>query len=150
MNGSPIKEDVILNAALSYYQQRTNQRMGYFNFFVTFATLLSGGLVTILVTHQENAHILWGGIVAGLLLMICSFVFWRIDVRNRDLRICSEGVIKEIEDKYQQEDLKLFTNAEKTKSMFRNSELFRIIFTVFFLIGFSGVVISIILMCIAG
>ena len=155
---STIKEETILNVAWLYFQQHANQRIGYFNFFVIFSSLLTTGLLT---TFQDNFRIHYLGIIIGLLQMICSFAFWKIDDRNKALTKNGENVIKNIEHNYYinndvsySNKLRLFTNEEietnKLKKMNKNiilkqishSKSFNIIFITFFIIGFFGSFLS--------
>jgi len=94
---STIREEAVLNMAWAYFQQHANQRIGYFNFFVIFSSLMTTGLLT---TFRENFRVHYIGVVIGVLQMIFSFVFWKIDDRNKFFTKNGENAIKKIEKNY--------------------------------------------------
>ena len=155
-----IKEKEVLDLAWKYFQQHAQQRIGYFNFFVVFSVLMTTGLLT---TFQEKFAAHFIGIAIGLILSLISFIFWKIDERNKYLTKHGENAIKEIEKKYhfdiQFEDLnklQIFSCEENTtcelkstegclpfyRRQISHSKSFNIIFLVFFLIGIFGSIAS--------
>ena len=157
---SSIKEKDILDLAWKYFQQHAQQRLSYFNFFVVFAALMTTGLLT---TFQEKYDAHFIGIVIGLMLSLISFIFWKIDERNKFLTKHGENALKELEkhyyfkNKYDNLDkLKIFTteaiSTNELKENHKNiiffrkqishSKAFNIIFLVFFIIGLIGAITS--------
>ncbi|HYJ92297.1 MAG TPA: hypothetical protein VEV84_13385 [Pyrinomonadaceae bacterium] len=68
--------------AWDYFAIHASQRLTTFNFYLVIATLLTTG---ILASFQKQYEIRFAGIVLGLLLLIFSFVFWKLDQRNKHL-----------------------------------------------------------------
>jgi len=149
-----IEEGIVLKLAWDYFQQHANQRIRYFHFFVLFSSALTTGLI---MTFQEDFRIPHIGIIIGLLLSVFSFVFWKIDERNKFLTKHGEDVIKIMEEKYSFGDptysdkLKLFKNEvfeteewkrRNGKNIFikqiSHSKSFKIIFIIFGGIGILG------------
>jgi len=88
-----------LNIAWSHYQQLLNMRLKYSSFSVLFSTFLVGGFLT---TFQISplphpAFRLVVGVFIGVLLMICSYVFMKMDERNEICRNHIKKIIENIE-----------------------------------------------------
>jgi len=97
---SCISEKDILDLAWKYFQQHASQRISYFNFFVLFSSFMTTGLIT--TFHpQFRAHAV--GVAIGLMQVFLSFVFWKVDERNKFLTKIGENAIKEIEKNYELE-----------------------------------------------
>lgn len=155
-----IIEKDIFDLSWKYFQQHAQQRISFFNFFVVFSGLMTTALIT---TFQEkfNAHIIGAGI--GLMLSFISFVFWKVDQRNKFLTKIGEDAIKEFETTYHfqlqhinLDKIKVFTyegtqtqnlNGHKWWKVFTNQvslgKLFNLIFLIFFCIGLIGTVSSV-------
>lgn len=155
MTKDKITDKEWLDLAWKHFQQHAQQRILYFNYFVVFSTILTTGLVT---TFQSNFHAPFLGIGIGLIQSYLSFLFWKIDERNRFITKHAENTIKMIEEKYElngDTTYKLFINEEietklKEETDKSNCILFRqishgksykIMFTTFFIIGILGSVI---------
>jgi len=151
-----ITDNEWLDLSWKYFQLHAQQRTQYFNYFVVFSTILSSGLIA---TFQNNFQLPYLGIGIGLIQMFLSYIFWKIDDRNKFLTKHSENIIKEIETDYKESEnktYKLFTNeeieTEKQKRLdkhsiflcrqFSHGKSYRVIFIVFFIIGLIGVIIS--------
>jgi hypothetical protein len=80
--------------AWEYFQFHAQQRLTTFNFFLVFSTLLLGGLLT---TFQDRYGSPVLGVGVGVLLVLISFVFWRLDRRNRQLIKNAEDALREEE-----------------------------------------------------
>lgn len=80
--------------AWDYFQFHAQQRLTTFNFFIIFSSLLLGGLLT---TFQDKYHAPSLGAGAGLILVVISFVFWKLDSRNKQLIKNAEGALRELE-----------------------------------------------------
>ena len=143
-----------LDLAWKYFQQHAQQRMQYFNYFVVFSTILTTGLVT---TFQYNFQAPYLGIFLGLIQIFLSFIFWKIDRRNKFLIKHSENVIREIENEYdnpETKSYKLFCKEEIITGEIKKDSrhmLFKqfsystssgIIYFVFSIIGIIGIACS--------
>ena len=134
-----------LNIAWMYYYQNLSLRSKYLNFFIVISIFLTGGLFTILSAIQENVHLRGGwGIIAGFVLMFCSFVFWNIDKRSTVYRReIKEIILRLEEDAIYPDEMKLFKMAKRTKGLpFHTSYLHGAVFITFFAIGILGVGLS--------
>ncbi|TKJ39298.1 MAG: hypothetical protein CEE38_00720 [Planctomycetes bacterium B3_Pla] len=151
-----VSEKDILDIAWNYFQQHAQQRLSFFNFFVIFSVLMTTGLIS---TFQEkyNAHSI--GIAIGLMLSLISYVFWKIEERNKYLTKTGENAIKQIEQHYpcakcypdpvkfkifslEQEETDKIRKEQRGKIfVFRqisHSKSFNLIFFVFFVVGVLG------------
>lgn len=87
-----------LEAALShvwrYFEVHSQQRIAVFNYFL----LLSGGVTAgLAATLQGSARLSALGIGLGLLLVLVSFVFWKLDQRSSFLIKRAEQALSRIE-----------------------------------------------------
>lgn len=140
-----------LDIAWKHFQQHAQQRIIYFNYFVVFSTILSSGLIT---TFQNNFQAPYLGICTGIVQIFLSFIFWKIDDRNKFLTQHAENVIKQIETDYNtyslfnDEDVKTKELKESEKNRFylfrqiSHGKSYRIILIAFCIWGFIGVIIS--------
>jgi hypothetical protein len=154
MTGDPTLKDH-REYAWQYFSLHAQQRMSLFNFFVVFSSLAVTGLSA---TFQEKTRSHTIGIGFGILLMVVSFIFWRLEERVRFLIKHAENALKWIENKCpldnQQDEpheLCLFTREESRtegKQPYTYSRCFRLAFLVFGLVGLVGAVASII--CLIG
>jgi len=81
--------------AWNYFQMHASQRLTTFNFYIVIASLLSTALFN---SFQKNNHISCLGIFLGFLLSMLSFVFWKLDCRNKFLIKQSEKALKYLEE----------------------------------------------------
>ena len=164
-----IDDETKLNIAWVRYHENLTLRSKYINFFFLISIFLTGGLFTILSTSSQEKiclHII-GGIVAGVVLTICSFVFWNIDKRCEHYRREIKGIINFLEEDNNYSDkLRLFERIEQKdkssnyydglgvhkwikqmgRSSIHTSVLMSIVFVTFFAIGVLGVVLSLLLL----
>lgn len=77
-----------------YFQVHAQQRLTVFNFYVVLAGALTTGLVTSLPRANDQTAL---PIALGSLLVFSSFLFWRLDQRNRDLIRNAENGLRDIE-----------------------------------------------------
>lgn len=105
--------------AWSYFVLHADQRLKTFHFYLIFATLIAGAIVTIVRDGKSFAA---AGVLA-LLLAFLSFVFWKLDKRNKQLIKHGEDAIKLIERRSGLPDqgeephrLKLFLHEEYTSA----------------------------------
>ena len=80
--------------AWASFALHAGQRLTTFNFFIVLSSLLINALVVSLQRDFRVPHV---GVVIGLLLALLAFIFWKIDVRNRQLIKLAEEVIKYFE-----------------------------------------------------
>ncbi|MEQ8364029.1 MAG: hypothetical protein RH948_14250 [Cyclobacteriaceae bacterium] len=142
-----------LDIAWKYFQQHAQQRVQHFNFFITLSAILSTGLLT---TFQSDLQAPLVGIGIGLIQAQVSFIFYKIDNRNRFLTKLSENVLKRLELDTIGNAYKLFTEEEKITLLlnksdksrmffnrqFGHGQLYRIVFITFFIVGISGSILS--------
>ena len=153
-----INEDKILDTAWAYYQLHLERRLKFFSFFMTFLTVLTGGIFAILSTAHDNVFMYIWAVVISALLILCSFVFWKIDERNKIYRDNAREVLKNIESAYfpcdENNDIRIFTLEQQLrlqaenqkgflKKQYKSTILFKMIFIAFALVGFIGIAISI-------
>ena len=135
------EEKFLASVVWNHFQVHAGQRMTIFNFYVVFSSLLSGAILTALQAPNRHDFTLS---VLGLGLVMISFVFWRLDERNRLLIHCSEDALKALEaeawkDHPKAEIMRVFTYSDKRSSEkkvhLRYSACFRIVFVSFALFG---------------
>lgn len=137
--------------AWKYFSLHADQRMKSFNFYIIMSTVTIGGMLTVI---KESINILYALPVA-LLFTFISFIFWKLDIRNKQFIINSENALKYIEEHYglecsdgiphilnifQYEEhmtkkLKRFPKVQPFKAHFSYSTCFNAVFIVF---GISG------------
>jgi hypothetical protein len=150
----------IRRQAWDYFQMQAGHRLITFNFYISISSVLSTGLAASFKLNEDFSNI---GLAFGLLLILFSFIFWKLDQRNADLIQGAESalVFFESESTYNDLDIiphvaKRFTRSEfDTKQKKRNnswrfwinyfsySSCFRFVFIVFGFVGLIGSIISI-------
>jgi len=153
-------EQEIRKQAWDYFQMQAGHRLITFNFYISISSVLSTGLAA---SFKSNADFSNMGLAFGFLLILFSFIFWKLDQRNADLIRGAESalVFFESESTYNDLDIiphiaKRFTRSEfdtiqKKKynswffwnNYFSYSNCFRFVFLIFGLVGFIGSLISI-------
>lgn len=149
--------ETLREQAWDYFQLHASQRIATFNFFVVLSGLALNALVATL--KPDFVHH-WVGVAVGVLLVILSFTFWKLDQRNRQLiRLAEDALMSyELETALPPKNgephaLQLFSREEcrtsairQRKSRFQWPQLFsyalcfRIVFSVFALAGFGGII----------
>jgi hypothetical protein len=144
--------------AWSYFVLHAEQRLKTFHFYLILATLIAGGVVT-LAKSEENCF--KGAAAISLLLPFLSFIFWKLDQRNKQLVKHAEEALKLIESESKLNDtgkephrLKLFLHENYFTSKrprlpywppwqahFSYSTCFNAVFLVFGVFGFVGGII---------
>lgn len=79
--------------AWAYFDRHAEQRLKTFNFYILLCTALVAGIVA-LSREPNGFETAW---VFGFLGASVSFVFWKLDVRNRELVKHSEEALKRLE-----------------------------------------------------
>ena len=95
--GFTLTEKEALDIAWKYFQQHASQRISFFNFYIVVASCMLTGLVTTFGSQFLAHHV---GIAIGLMLAMTSFIFFKIDERNKFLTKKGEEALKEIESHY--------------------------------------------------
>lgn len=143
------ERDNILDYAWKYFQLHADQRMKTFNFYLILCALISGALTAIL----KDATDIRVGIPLALLLPFLSFIFWKLDLRNKQLIAHGEEALKHLENLYSIDDdddkphlLKIFNSeGHITKGLKRNtffftySTCFHLVFLSF---GIGGIAVA--------
>ena len=88
--------DGLEERAWAAFALHAGQRLTTFNFFIILSSLLIGAMVT---TFQKDFRVPYLGAVIGVLLALLAFIFWRIDVRNKQLIKLSEKAIRYFEER---------------------------------------------------
>lgn len=162
-----IMEDYIKNNiksyteyAWNYFNIHASQRLTTFNFFITISTLIGTGIFAALYEKMSNYYV---SAFLSIGLMSFSFIFWKLDVRNRELIKNSESALKEIE-KYFCElsennltEIMLFnrddnagkeiSNLNLFKKRFSYSDCFNLTYLIFAVSGLVGFMTSIYKSC---
>lgn len=143
--------------AWKYFQLHASQRMSSFNYFVTTATFLTASLVAVIKTNYLGDRL---SMFLGVGLCVVSFIFWKLDQRTRHLIWLAEAALKKLEEQWSEDSLKsgicLFTCEEMaTKEKQKKSTIplftwhlsyshcFSSVYVIFAIVGFVGIVLSI-------
>src|ERR1039457_3033563 len=101
--------------AWKYFNLHANQRLAVFNFYIFISALIITGYLTMIKT--EGVTLI--GAVFSVLLMFISFVFWKLDLRSKQILKNAEAALKYLENKTALKDvngnphiLKIFTYEE--------------------------------------
>ena len=151
-------DEELRKQAWDFFHMQAGQRLTTFNFYIAISSLLSTGLAA-----SFRADIPYLCISLGLLLLLFSFIFWKLDQRNRDLIKGAEVSLKFFEAKAALKDkdgvphlAKRFireeydTSERKKQRTWRfwwnhysYSECLKAVFTIFGSVGFIGSIYSI-------
>ena len=157
-NGSNIEYEKLRNYAWNYFQYHASQRLTTFNFYIIISTLVATGYFLALRFFPILS------VVFGILIILFSFVFWKLDRRNKQLIRNSENALKYIEGndfigekESRPHILNIFSYEEKQTIELKKKEsfwpwsrllsystCFNIIFIAFSVIGFIAIICSII------
>lgn len=150
---SQISDKDVLELIWKYFEHHGNQRLTHINFFTVFSSALLVSQYTVLGT---NNNLLFVPIVIGIVQIIVSFVFYKIDERTMFLVKHAEKAMVSIESTYSFSDdkgyinsLKIFTNeieetnkAKKEKSFLlrqiSHKKSYRILLISFAVMGVLG------------
>ncbi len=138
----------------NYFQLHASQRLSTFNFYIVISTAIAAGyLVTIGVGSIPIPAIL-----LGFTISLLSFIFWKLDVRNKQMIKNAEEALKYLEaltytlrNTNESNVLKIFTYEEEQtnrmkgsksfwpwKNHYSYSKCFNIVFAVFGILGLLG------------
>ena len=145
----------------NYFQLHASQRLSTFNFYIVISTAIAAGyLVTVGVSSIQML-----AIPLGFTISLLSFIFWKLDVRNKQMIKNAEEALKYLEaltyvpgNINESNVLKIFTyEEEQTNKMkssksfwpWRNhysySKCFNIVFAVFGILGLIGTTYAIVI-----
>lgn len=147
--------------AWDYFQLHSSQRIASFNFYITLATAILAAIGAIL---QQSTNLLGVAAVLGVVLVLFSFVFWKLDQRNKVLVKNAEVALKYFEEQSAADSTSptipltsLFRRDEQLvrerrsrpsilfwRNHFSYSDCFNLVFFVCGLLGFLGAGLAII------
>lgn len=145
----------------NYFQLHASQRLITFNFYIVISTAIAAGYIVALGVNSIPVL----AILLGFTITLLSFIFWKLDVRNKLLIKNAEEALRYLEaltykpgDKNESNVLKIFTyeeeqtNKMKTsrsfwpwKNHYSYSKCFNIVFAVFGILGLIGTVYAIVI-----
>jgi hypothetical protein len=145
--------------AWDYFSQHSSQRMATFNFYITLALAIITGIATVI---QPSINLPSVALVLSFVLILISFVFYKLDLRNKMLIKLAEAALMETERKLDGGDSSQISiqslfrlddrnvgqrRAKKSfwfwKNHYSYSDCFNIVFTIFWLLGLLGVVFAV-------
>jgi hypothetical protein len=155
-------EDPLRQQAWAYFALHAQQRLTTLNFYLLLASALTAATVA---SFQKDFRFPLLRVFAGLLLALLSFVFWRLDLRNRLLIKNAEAALCAYELQGKPDDWRselsaelLFSNerrnARRRKERQRwwgrfcpnsYSEAFELLFSAFFLTGLLSAISALLL-----
>lgn len=145
--------------AWKYFEFHANQRLTTFNFYIAVSGLVTTGLVA---SFHRDIEVPYLGIVLGLLLIAFSYIFWKLDARNRELVHYGEEALMVFERRFKedgngdkikivQRELRETKDKECCRNSFqrllipyRFTYCFRAIFLIFMVIGALGFIASVV------
>lgn len=135
-------DDKALDHAWAYFTLHANQRITVFNYFVVFAGILCTGLAA---TIQASDRFSFIGIALGVILVMLSFLFWKLDQRTSFLIKHAEDILKLHEPVLAPllaDEVDKTSKAKADDGLWTYGQVFRAIFAVMALIGFVGAILS--------
>jgi DNA mismatch repair ATPase MutS len=153
-----MSEKEIWDYVWGYFQVHAAQRLTTFNFYIALSTIVTTGLFA---TLHKDFQVPALSVVLSFLLLTFSYLFWKLDQRNRSLIRISEAALIALEQNISIEgvtvgELKLFshekdkTSKEKTSmGLARNfrtyplsySNCLNAVFVIFASLGFLGMAV---------
>ena len=148
-------EDELRKQAWDFFQTQASQRLTTFNFYLVLSSLLSTGFIATSRPEFDMPHL---SVTFGFLLVLFSFIFWKLDQRNRGLIKGAEETLKFFEKNSNFQDIEgiphiakrfvreeFYTNQKKAnrswciwRNQYTYSECFRAVFMIFGTAGFAG------------
>lgn len=159
MGDSKDPNELLRKQAWDYFQMHSSQRLTTFNFYIVISSVTATVLFS---TYQKDYKVPVLGIPLGLLLILFSYIFWKLDQRNRQLIKGAEAALKYFESTSTLEDnegephiAKVFQHEEYAtlkrkannsirpwKSYYSYSNSFNRIFLGFAVIGLLGLAVT--------
>ncbi len=148
------REDDMFSAAHDYawnwFQYHAGQRMNVFRFYFIVIAILFVGMIKF---YDDNQYVPL--IILSLMVVVVSFLFYRLDTRSADLIKISERFLKKSEDRMSKlvgEEIKLTAHADKkdndftkqynTTYFFSFRKIFRWFFVIFGFLGLLGALMA--------
>jgi hypothetical protein len=139
-----------LEHAWRYFELHASQRMSVFNYFLVLSGVVAAGLAATLQGSQQLSIL---GAVLGLLLVLVSFVFWKLDQRVSFLMKHAESALTEVEKTLPIDSARLFllepsratqaaTGASWWTRHWTYGTCFRLVFGVMGVAGVAGAALS--------
>lgn len=135
--------------AWKYFEVHAAQRLSIFNFFVVMLGSVTAGVAATFETSHNWSYI---GLVLSFVLLLLSFVFWKLDQRTAFLVKHAEQVLIEAEKALLSDSQRIFTSevgitSKRTRGpafqrMWTYSQSFRLIFVFAALLAVLGFAIS--------
>ena len=94
-------ERIFREGAWKYFILHAEQRLKLFQFYITISTALLGG--GFLIIRLGDAQ--WILIIFGLFSSFVSFIFWKLDIRTRNLVKLGEEALKTMDKSHEIPDL---------------------------------------------
>ncbi len=146
------------NYLWNYFQYHAGQRLTTFNFYIVISSLITSGYI---IAFKDIPFL---SLLLGFIIITLSFIFWKLDSRNKQLIKNSENGLKEIEkddnlesniDNVQILNIFMFEEQQtdslrKTqaiwpwKRLFTYSTCLNSVFIIFAIIGLIGIIFSVI------
>ena len=139
-NSGSTTRDVSINTKLDhawkFFELHSNLRVTLLNFYIVLTSLNLTGTGALATAGLGSSFLI---LVLGLLLVLISFLFWKIDSRISNLIKKSELKLAQIENSVNENDFDLFTEVEedqvKTKTYWTLGRSLRVVFFVVSLVG---------------
>jgi hypothetical protein len=159
MSDPHLPDETLRKQAWDYFQMHSSQRLATFNFYIVISSVITTALFS---TFQKDYKVPLLSITLGLLLSFFSFIFWKLDSRNKQLIKGAEAALRYFESTSEIKDsdnvphvAKIFlqedwaTNQRKEtrsilpwKSHYSYSKSFNKVFLAFTIIGLIGATLS--------
>lgn len=133
-----------------FFALHAKQRTILFNMYIVFISLFAYAITNLLLIHIENncgvkpyEYYLVG--MLGVFFAVVTFVFYKLDNRNKVLIDYAKVYFEEYEDGLRKNKLstsQIFLRDKNNKMIFRHSVCFRIIFYVGYIISFVLIIYS--------
>ena len=143
--------------AWDYFRLHASQRLTTFHFYLVISTVIGTGYLMSLKGDIISPL----GIILGLLLSFLSFIFWKLDIRNRQMIKNAEDSLKYLErqlnlkkdsephilqifcyEEYQTERLKQSKSFWPWRTYYSYSTCFNLVFIIVGFLGFVGAIYS--------
>lgn len=117
--------------AWNYFNFHADQRLKTFNFFIIITTIFLGGIFPVLTIKNYNYLIL-----IGLPISFFSYIFWKLDIRNKELISVAESELKKLEESNTSKlFIKEYNYTKDKKKHFSFTDSFNLVFLTYGFIG---------------
>lgn len=94
MSDPHLTNETLRKQAWDYFQMHSSQRLTTFNFYIVISSVITTALFS---TFQKDYKVPLLGVPLGLMLSFFSFIFWKLDSRNKQLIKGAEAALKYFE-----------------------------------------------------